>query len=340
MKGNYYLGSQKFEMRQIPFRPLACGEVLVKVEACGICGTDVHIYHGSKGSAEVHPPVILGHEFAGRVADVGSGVDRVTVGDHITVDPNIYCGRCRYCQIGKKQMCEDLHAIGVTRDGGFADYCYVPQTQCHRLAPSIPFRWGAMTEPVACCLHGIDRAEIRQGDTVCIIGGGAIGLIMLQLAQLAGASQVILSEPVEKRREIALSLGASAAVDPIHEELAPRLKELLGTEGTDVVIECVGGATASAQAVSAAAKGGNILLFGVPKSGTSIQLSLDEMYQKELKVMGSKINPDTHGRALALINSGKIQLDPLITHSYPVEQLEEGIRKQMSSDSIKVVIEG
>lgn len=340
MKGNYYLGDQKFEMRQLPEHPLGSGEVLIKVEACGICGTDVHIYHGSKGSAEVHPPVILGHELAGQVVEIGGGVDRVAVGDHVTVDPNIYCGKCHFCQMGKKQMCEELQAVGVTQNGGFADYCYVPQEQCYQLLPQVPYRWGAMTEPVACCLHGMDRAEVRQGDAVCIIGGGAIGLIMLQLVQLAGAAQVILSEPVEKRRELALSLGASAVVDPSRENLNQRLLELLGTEGADVVIECVGNVAAATQAVSAAARGGTVLLFGVPKSGTFIQLSLDDIFQKELQVLGSKINPDTHGRAVALINGGKLQLEPLITHSYPVERLEEGIQKQMSDDSIKVVIEG
>lgn len=340
MKGNYYLGDGKFEMRPLPQRPLGPGEVLIKVEACGICGTDVHIYHGSKGSAEVHPPVVLGHELAGQVVEVGGGVDRVAVGDHVTVDPNIYCGKCRFCRMGKKQMCQDLRAIGVTQNGGFADYCYVPQEQCYRLASQVPYRWGAMTEPVACCLHGMDRAGVRQGDTVCIIGGGAIGLIMLQLAQLAGAAQVVLSEPVEQRRELALSLGASAVVDPGREDLGQRLEELLGAVGADVVIECVGGVAAATQAVSAAARGGTVLLFGVPKSGTSVQLNLDDIFQKELKVMGSKINPDTHGRAAALINGGKLRLEPLITHSYPVERLEEGIQKQMADDSIKVVIEG
>ncbi len=236
MIGNYYLGNKSFEVREIPERPLRADEVLVKVAACGICGTDVHIYHGDKGSAEVHPPVVLGHEFSGIVERVGSAVTTVRPGDHVTVDPNIYCGKCHFCKIGKKQQCTDLQAIGVTMDGGFADHCYVPETQCYLLDPSVPLRFGAMTEPLACCLHGIDLAKIRLGDTVAVIGGGAIGLIMVQLAKMSGASKVILSEPVALRRQIGLEVGADYAVDPMERLVGEQIADLIHTDGVDVGI--------------------------------------------------------------------------------------------------------
>ena len=129
MRSNYFLGDGQFEVRQEPIPPLGERDVLVKVAACGVCGTDVHIYHGDKGSADVKPPVVLGHELAGVVERVGSQVTSVRVGDHVTVDPNIYCGKCHYCQIGKKQLCSNLYAIGVNRNGGFAEYCAAPETQ-------------------------------------------------------------------------------------------------------------------------------------------------------------------------------------------------------------------
>lgn len=338
MKGTYFLGDQKFETRQLQERALAPDEVLVRVAACGVCGTDVHIYHGDKGSAAVHPPVILGHEFSGIVEAVGSQVDRIAVGDHVTVDPNIYCGTCHYCQIGKKQLCSNLYAIGVNRDGGFADYCYVPQKQCYKLDKDIPLVYGAMAEPLACCLHGFDRLKMRMGDSVCVIGGGAIGLMMVQLAKLSGASRVVLSEPVELRREIGLSVGADFAVDPMNESLPDRLRELLGTDGADVVVECVGNTIATAQAFQAAKCGTSILLFSVPKSGATYPLSLEDVYQKELTIVGSMINPDTHERAVQLINSGRIQLKPLITHCFPTERVKDAILMQMSNESIKVVV--
>ena len=339
MRGNFYLGNKRFEVREIPERELGESEVLVRVAACGICGTDVHIYHGDKGSAEVHPPVVLGHEFSGTVEKVGSGVTTVRPGDHVTVDPNIYCGKCHYCKIGKKQQCVSLQAIGVTMNGGFADHCYVPETQCFLLDPSVPLRVGAMTEPLACCLHGIDLAGIRVGDSVCVIGGGAIGQIMAQLARLSGASSVLVSEPMPLRRQIALELGADCAIDPTQGPVADQIRDVIHTDGTDVVIECAGNTHATADAFRAAKDGATVLLFSVPQAGTYHSLNLEDVFQKELKIIGSRINPDTHGRAAALINSGKLSLERLFTHSYPIEQLEEAILKQTDADSIKVIIE-
>ncbi len=338
MTGTYFLGDQSFECRTLPEHELVPDEVLIRVAACGVCGTDVHIYHGDKGSAQVRPPVILGHELSGVVEKVGGGVKRVSIGDHVTVDPNCYCGQCHYCRIGKKQLCSHLHAIGVNQDGGFAEYCYVPQAQCYKLAPEVPLALGAMAEPLACCLHGIDRAGLRIGDTVCVIGGGAIGLMMVQLAKLAGASTVVLSEPVALRREIGLSVGADYVVDPVRESLKERLSDVLHVEGADCVIECAGSAAATAQAFEAAKRGSCLLLFSVPKAGSTHPLNLEDVYQKELTIVGSMINPDTHLRAVQMINAGRIQLAPLITHRFPVEQVKEAILTQMSSESIKVIV--
>lgn len=339
MKANYFLGSGRFEVREDPIPAIGPDDVLVKVAACGVCGTDVHIYHGDKGSAAVIPPVVLGHELSGTVVKTGENVKSLKAGDHVSVDPNSYCGKCHYCRIGKKQLCASLYAVGVNRNGGFEEYCAVPETQCYPLSPSVPLKYGAMAEPLACCLHGIDRAGIRVGDTVCVIGGEAIGLMMVQLAKLSGASRVILSEPVAMRREIGLKLGADHAIDPIHEDISERISAITGMPGTDVVIECVGNTTAVQQAFEAAKRGTTVLLFSVPKAGSFHPLSLEDVYQKELTVVGSMINPDTHGRAVALINEGKIKLEDIITHSFPVEQLEQAIHMQMSDASIKVIIE-
>ena len=339
MKSSYFMGNMTFETREEPIPSIGASDVLVHVGACGVCGTDVHIYHGDKGSAAVNPPVVLGHEFAGVVEKVGEAVTTVRVGDHVTVDPNIYCGKCHYCKIGKKQLCTGLYAIGVNRNGGFAEYCAVPETQCYQLEKQVPIKYGAMTEPLACCIHGIDRAHIVPGNTVCVVGGGAIGLIMVQLAKLSGASRVILSEPVEMRRQIGLQVGADFTVDPIHEELPAKIEEYLGVPGVDVVIECVGNTVAVKQAFSAVKRGTTVLLFSVPKTGTFHELSLDDVYQKELTVVGSMINPDTHGRAAALINSGVLKLEPIITHSFPVDRLEDAIKMQMSNESLKVIVE-
>ncbi len=338
MKGTFFLGDGLFETRELHLPELQDDEVLIRVAACGVCGTDVHICHGDKGSAEVHPPVVLGHELSGIVEKIGAGVHTVAVSDHVAVDPNIYCGSCRPCRMGKKQLCTNLQAVGVTRNGGFAEYCIAPQAQCFRIKETVPLEEAAMAEPLACCLHGIDRAGIQAGSAVCVVGGGAIGLIMVQLARLSGASQVILSEPNELRRQAAMEVGADGVIDPVHEKIAERFQELTGIEGADVVIECVGSTIATEQAFAVAGMGATVLLFSVPKTGTFHQLSLDDMYHKELNVAGSLINPDTFERAVELLNGGRLNLKPVITHAFPVNQVKEAIQMQTSQESIKVLV--
>ena len=329
MKAAFFMGPETFQVKDVPCPEPLPGTVVIKNMVCGVCGTDVHIFHGEPGSADVTPPVVLGHEYSGEVAAVGEGVTQLKVGDHVTVDPNIYCGKCSHCRNGKKQLCEAMEAIGVTRDGGFAQYSLVPAAQAFLLDPELPFEFGAMAEPTACCLHGIDLAGIRGGDRVCIVGGGAIGLIMVQLAKLSGASQVVLSEPNEKRRAVALSLGADLALAP---------GEIPQDLSADVVIECVGNLPAVESAFRFAGKGATVLLFSVPKVDATFELPLFDVYKKELTIKGSFVNPDTHARAVRLINSGKLDSSAIITHRFPVDQLPEAIAMQMSEESIKVVV--
>lgn len=337
MKASYFLGKGSFEVRQAPELHPGPGEVVIKNMVCGVCGTDVHIFHGEPGSADVNPPVVLGHEYSGEVVEVGEGVTTLKPGDHVTVDPNIYCGECVYCRNGKKQLCETMQAVGVTRDGGFGEYSLVPAAQAFKLGDSVPYEAGAMAEPVACCLHGIDLAGIKAGDRVCIVGGGAIGLIMLQLAKLSGASSLVLSEPNEKRRQVALSLGADAAIDPTAPDAGSAYEAALG-DGADVVIECVGNNAAVKSAFQLAKKGATIVLFSVPKVEATFDLPLFDVYKKELTIKGSFVNPDTHERAVRLINSGKLDFTSIITHRFNLDQLPEAIAMQMSSESIKVVV--
>lgn len=338
MKASRFLGNKTFAVADLSTPHAGPGELVLRNQVCGVCGTDVHIYHGEPGSADVNPPVVLGHEYSGEVVEVGEGVTGFAVGDHVTVDPNIYCGHCAYCQNGKKQLCPSMEAIGVTRDGGFAQYSRIPASQAFKLEPTVPWEAAAMAEPLACCLHGIDLAGIQVGDKVCVVGGGAIGLLMVQLAKLSGASQIVLSEPNEKRRQVGLQLGADAALDPTRPDAQEAFAQVLGG-GANVVIECVGNVPAVKSAFQFAGKGATVLLFSVPKVDATFDLPLFDVYKKELTIKGSFVNPDTHARAVALINSGKVDFDPIITHRFTLDQLPEAIAMQMSDASIKVVVE-
>lgn len=338
MKASRFLGNKTFAVTDLPTPHAGPGELVLRNQVCGVCGTDVHIYHGEPGSADVNPPVVLGHEYSGEVVEVGEGVTGFAVGDHVTVDPNIYCGHCAYCQNGKKQLCPSMEAIGVTRDGGFAQYSRIPASQAFKLEPTVPWEAAAMAEPLACCLHGIDLAGIQVGDKVCVVGGGAIGLLMVQLAKLSGASQIVLSEPNEKRRQVGLQLGANTALDPTRPDAQEAFAQVLGG-GANVVIECVGNVPAVKSAFQFAGKGATVLLFSVPKVDATFDLPLFDVYKKELTIKGSFVNPDTHARAVALINSGKVDFGPIITHRFTLDQLPEAIAMQMSDASIKVVVE-
>lgn len=338
MKASRFLGNKTFAVTDLPTPHAGPGELVLRNQVCGVCGTDVHIYHGEPGSADVNPPVVLGHEYSGEVVEVGEGVTGFAVGDHVTVDPNIYCGHCAYCQNGKKQLCPSMEAIGVTRDGGFAQYSRIPAAQAFKLEPTVPWEAAAMAEPLACCLHGIDLAGIQVGDKVCVVGGGAIGLLMVQLAKLSGASQIVLSEPNEKRRQVGLQLGANTALDPTRPDAQEAFAQVLGG-GANVVIECVGNVPAIKSAFQFAGKGATVLLFSVPKVDATFDLPLFDVYKKELTIKGSFVNPDTHARAVALINSGKVDFGPIITHRFTLDQLPEAIAMQMSDASIKVVVE-
>jgi len=337
MRASLFMGQGEFKTEVLEEPKLQADEIKVRNLAAGVCGTDISIFQGGKGSADVTPPIVLGHEYAGEVVEIGRAVTTVKVGDKVAIDPNIYCQKCYYCKNGKKQHCENLTAIGVNRHGGFAEYSVVPEKQAFRLADHVDPEVGAMAEPLACCTHGIDLAQIESGSSVCIIGGGSIGQLMVQLAKLAGAATIILSEPVALRREIALANGANYAINPFEEEPAEAVRKIV-SRGADVVIECVGNTAATTQAFEVAGKGANIVLFSVPKPETTFPLDLFSVFSKELKVVGSFINPDTQQRAVNLINENRLNISPLITHRYDLDGVQDAILKQMENDSIKVIV--
>lgn len=341
MKGSFFLGAdsdKKVAVRTMSFGELGAHDVLVRSMACGVCGTDVHIYHGEEGAAAVAPPVVLGHEFSGIVERTGAEVTLVKPGDHVAVDPNMYCGLCRPCRMGRKQNCENLFALGVNVNGGFAEYALCPDTQCFRIHDNVDFDVAAMAEPLACVIHGIDLAAIKPGQTVAVIGTGAIGFLMMQMAKLAGASAVILCAIDDERKKLALELGADYAINSRTEDLSARIREYTGCEGADVVIECVGNTAATDQAFKIAGYGARVLLFSVPSPDADYPLPLFDVYKKELTILGSLINPDTHQRAVDLINSDRLEIKKLITHTFPLSEVEAAINMQMRIESIKCIV--
>ena len=279
MKSAVFYGKHDLRVMEHDMPEVGAHDVLIQVKACGVCGTDVHIYEGDKGAAEVTPPTILGHEFAGVIAQVGSEVSGYKAGDRVCIDPNCYCGACEPCRNGVVHYCEHMIGYGTTVNGGFAQYCAVNERQVYKLGENTSFEQGAMAEPVACCLHGLDLCEIRPGHQVVVIGGGMIGLLMLQLAKLAGAAKVALLEPVEGKREVAKKLGADVCIDPIHEDVKAVLAQEKMT-WINTVIECVGRPSTIEQAIDIAGNKAVVMMFGLTKPDETIAVKPFQIFQK------------------------------------------------------------
>lgn len=319
MKSAVFYGKHDLRVEEHEMPEVGPKDVLIQVKACGVCGTDVHIYEGDKGAAEVTPPTILGHEFSGVIAEVGSEVTNYKAGDRVCIDPNCYCGACEPCRNGVAHYCEHMIGYGTTVNGGFAEYCAVNERQVYKLGDNTSFEQGAMTEPVACCLHGMDMCEIRPGHQVVVIGGGMIGLLMLQLSKLAGAAKVALLEPVESKREVGKKLGADICIDPLHEDVKARLKEE-GMTWVNTVIECVGRPSTIEQAIDIAGNKAVVMMFGLTKPDETISVKPFEIFRKELVLKASYINPYTQKRALDLIDSGRLDVSSMV---YEVADLDE-----------------
>lgn len=322
MKSAVFYGKHDLRVEDHERPQVGPEDVLIQVKACGICGTDVHIFEGDKGAAEVTPPTILGHEFSGVVAETGAEVTAYKVGDRVCIDPNCYCGACGPCRNGVAHYCEHMIGYGTTVDGGFAEYCAVNERQVYKLGDQTSFEQGAMAEPVACCLHGMDLCEIRPGHQVVVIGGGMIGLLMLQLAKLAGAAKVALLEPVENKREVGKKLGADICIDPIHEDVKQRLKEA-GITWVNTVIECVGRPGTIEQAIDIAGNKAVVMMFGLTKPDETIAVKPFEIFKKELELKASYINPYTQKRALDLIDSGRLDVSSMVYEVRGLDKLGE-----------------
>lgn len=326
MKSAMFYGKHDLRIEEAPRPAVGAHDVLIQVKACGVCGTDVHIYEGDKGAADVTPPTILGHEFSGVVAEVGADVTTFAPGDRVCIDPNHPCGCCEPCRDGINHYCEHMTGYGTTVNGGFAEFCAVDAQQVYKLGDNTTFEQGAMTEPVACCLHGIDMCNIHPGSSVVVIGGGMIGLLMLQLARISGATKVALLEPVAGKRAVAEKLGADLTVDSINEDPAAKLAEA-GFGNIDVVIECVGKPVTIEQAIRLAGHKATVMMFGLTKPDETITVKPFEIFQKELVLTSSYINPYTQRRALELIDSGRLDVSSMVHAVASLEELPDILGK-------------
>ncbi len=285
-------------------------QVLIAVDACGICGTDIHLIDGELPYLPY--PIIPGHEFAGEVAAVGVDVTEFRPGDRVAVDPNLYCGECHYCAIGHGNLCERYQALGVTRDGACAEYVASPVGNCYRLPEGMPMEHAPLLEPLSCAVHGFDLLPGRVGEHYLIYGAGTMGLMMAQLAARAGAASVAVVDLNSDRLAVARQLGVDAAVT--------RAEELERPQGWEVVVDCTGAVPAIEDGLTRVRPGGTFQVFGVAAAHATATFSPFQVYKGEITIVGSMAVLHSFGRAVDLMARGAVDAETMISYTYPLDK--------------------
>ncbi len=318
--------------------------VLLAVRACGVCGSDLRRWKEGPAAGGITVP---GHEFAGEIVEVGAAVEGYAVGEHLAVAPDVHCLKCWYCSVGLYNLCDDMTMIGITPGfhGGLAEYCVLPAHALaggtiHKMPDSLSFPQGALGEPLSSVQACHQDIGTTLGDTVLVMGAGPIGCLHTAIAHLRGA-RVILSEPNELRRTMAEPFGPELMLDPFNDDVVARVRAFTSGLGADSAICANPVAATHQQAVEAVRKKGAVVLFGgLPKAAPMTELDANRIHYDEIRVIGSfSYHPDYHLRALELLARGQIDPEMIITHTYPLEEVDQVFRTVAAGEALKVMVE-
>jgi L-iditol 2-dehydrogenase len=326
----YGVGDLRLEERPLP--ALGPSDVLLDVAACGVCATDLHLLDGSISLYQ--PPRVLGHEVGGVVRAVGGAVSHVRAGDAVALDTNLPCTVCFHCREGRPFMCATR--VGVA--AGFSTYNLVPASVVYKLPAGVPPYVGALAEPLSCAIHAVERGDLRAADSVAIVGGGALGLLVLSVARLRGATHIVVSAPDATRRETATRLGATRVVDPSNSDLLAAVREMTDGRGVDCAFEAVGMPGTLEQAFQLPRPGGTLVQVSVPPTSARVTLPPYDLFARELTIRGSYIRTTEFGRAVDLL--GTLDLSPLISRQFPLGRIHEAIDAARSRNGIRVLVSG
>ncbi len=335
----YDIGDIRYEEIDVP--NIGSGELLVKVGTALTCGTDVKTYKRGHPVLIQNAPTVFGHEYAGTVEEVGAGVEGFEVGMRVVATNSAPCGTCFFCKRQRPNLCAQLKTSLV--NGAYAEYIKVPapvvKWNTHPIPDSLSFRDAALTEPLACVVHGIEESNIQLGDVVAVIGSGPIGQMLIMLAKKRGASTVIASDLSKLRREYAARAGADITIDPTEEDPIQRVRDETEGYGADVVIEAVGLPTTWEQAVAMTRDGGTTVLFGGAASGTKFEVDTVRFHYGQLTIKGVfHLAPKHVEQALRLLIAGDVDGDILVTHEMPLKEVENALKMMIAGESMKVAI--
>ncbi len=331
MRAAVYEGEGRLVVRDVPEPVPAADEVLIEVEACGVCGSDVQIINIPPGHPST-PPVIIGHEFVGRIRGLGAAVKDLAVGSRVVCDPDPKCGACDSCRAGRPANCTNIVALGVYRDGALAEYVTAPANSVYPISEDVPAELAALVEPLACVVNGTNRAGLRPGEAVVVFGAGAIGCLFTAVFHAAGAGRIIVVEPSPARGPVARALGADDVLTP--DEWAARRTEMLPA-GADVVVDAVGAVLP--QAIQAAGMGARVIIFGMNQNAHP-PVHQVEIVEKGLSILGSYISNFTFPAAIRLVESGQLNLAPMVTATFALDDTVAGIGRLRSGEAVKIVI--
>jgi len=340
MKAALLYGVKDLKVESIDMPRVGAGEVLIEVKAATTCGTDLKIFQRGYVSGVIKLPTVFGHEWAGDVVEVGEGVDWLREGMRVRAGNSSPCLRCRMCQKGNYNLCEDMMWLW----GAYAEYIRVPARVVTLNTQQIPshltYEEAAVTEPLACVLHGAEEARIKIGDTVAIIGAGPIGLLHLLVAKKMGAGKAVVSDTIDERLHLAQKLGADETVNAKREDTVEKTKQLTEGYGADVVIEAIGTTATWEQALKMVRKGGTALMFGGCPPETEIRVSTEQLHYGETTILGTFHTTPAHfKKALNLIASGTVNVKPIITRKMMLDEIEKAFETLTTSKSdLKIAI--
>jgi len=308
------------ELVQMPTPEIGPQDVLVRVRACGICGSDVHGLDGKTGRRI--PPLVMGHEAAGEVVETGAQVHDLQPGDRVTFDSTVYCGQCFFCSRGDVNLCDNREVLGVSpgpyrRHGAFAEYVAVPRRIMYRLPDNLSYEQAALIEAVSVAVHAVGITPVRLGDTAVVVGAGMIGLLAVQAVRLAGATRIIAIDPDDSRLKLAVDMGATMVVNPKTEDAVAVIRERTEGRGADVALECVGATDPIRTAIAGVRKGGAVTLVG--NVTPDIDLPLQSVVTRQIRLQGSCASNGEYPACIALLSAGAIKVEPLITAVAPLQ---------------------
>jgi D-arabinitol dehydrogenase (NADP+) len=339
MKAVVYDAARSYAVQEIPTPQVAAGEVRIKVDQVGVCGTDLHIHEGDFNAVF---PLIPGHELVGVVDQLGEGVTRFRASEQVTVNPNVYCGHCSYCRSGRLILCENLKGYGSNFPGFFAEYVTVPDTLVFSVE-GLPRDTAVFTEPAACAMHGLESLRLRPGSSVLVFGAGPTGLLLAQLIATGGAASVTMAAPTQFKLDTATGLGIDRTVRISRDDAAGNLAALRAAsphgDGYDVVVEATGSPAIGDVCVPLTRNGGTVLVYGVTRAEDTVTFHPFDVFRREITIRGSFAEMTSFGAAIAALRTGRARTDGIITHRFGLDDYGKALDALQHDPSVhKIVI--